>query len=203
MVHTVHWESVCSPGGTSSFTGALHGLLGALVYPWPWQCCQRHGCSCRPLCVVHKNSSQWTFSDCSPTEPSWEIILCAGLSENSLNPPVSFTDSLAHLHAYFLLIVFTVPCSYMSISYSNIPMLIPKLPSWACFIETKNLGLADQSKAFEFLISSPVHPPVPHCLYPEDGLLLSDTEDRWSPEKQSNYTTTHLEACSQVRALDI
>ncbi|XP_067466635.1 prolyl endopeptidase-like isoform X1 [Thunnus thynnus] len=72
-----------------------------------------------------------------------------------------------------------------------------KLPSWACAIENKRPGLADQRSVFEFLISSPVHPPVPYCLYPEDGLLLSGTEDGPSPEKHSNYITTRLEACSQ------
>lgn len=77
-----------------------------------------------------------------------------------------------------------------------------KLPSWACAVQTKKPDLADQRSVFEFLISSPVHLPVSFCLHPEDGLLLSDTEERSSPENQGNYTTTRLEACSQVRTLD-
>ncbi|XP_068423884.1 prolyl endopeptidase-like isoform X2 [Clinocottus analis] len=72
-----------------------------------------------------------------------------------------------------------------------------QLPSWACAIQTKKPGVADQRSALEFLISSPVHFPVPYCLYPEDGLLLSGTKDGNSPESQGNYTTTRLEACNQ------
>ncbi|XP_018552551.1 prolyl endopeptidase-like isoform X1 [Lates calcarifer] len=82
-----------------------------------------------------------------------------------------------------------------------VPLTHPKkaytvqLPPWACAIETKKPGLAEQREVLEFLISSPVHPPVPHCLYPEDGLLLSG--DGSSLENQGNYTTTRLKACSQ------
>ncbi|KAM8739392.1 prolyl endopeptidase-like isoform 1-T1 [Acanthopagrus schlegelii] len=72
-----------------------------------------------------------------------------------------------------------------------------QLPSWACAIQTKKPDLADQRSVFKFLISSPVHLPVSFCLHPEDGLLLSDTKERSSPENQGNYTTTRLEACSQ------
>ncbi|XP_060943685.1 prolyl endopeptidase-like isoform X2 [Limanda limanda] len=75
------------------------------------------------------------------------------------------------------------------------------LPTWACAIETQRPGLADQCKVLELLISSPVHPAVPYCLYPEDGLLLSDTEDGSVRENQDDYTTARLEACSQDGAL--
>ncbi|KAF0027113.1 hypothetical protein F2P81_019854 [Scophthalmus maximus] len=75
------------------------------------------------------------------------------------------------------------------------------LPSWACAIETKKPGLADESKVLEFLLSSPVHPPVPYCLYLEDGLLLSGTEDGSFPVNRGNYTTRRLEACSQDHTL--
>ncbi|XP_076016439.1 prolyl endopeptidase-like isoform X2 [Genypterus blacodes] len=84
-----------------------------------------------------------------------------------------------------------------------VPLARPKeaytvqLPSWACAIETKRPGLADENNMFQFLISSPVHPPVPCHLHPQDGLLLSGTGDGASPEKQGNYFTTRLEACSQ------
>lgn len=63
--------------------------------------------------------------------------------------------------------------------------------------------MVEQRSVLEFLISSPVRSPVPYCLYPEDGLLLSGTEDGSSPENQGNYTTTRLEAGNQVRTLDI
>ncbi|XP_040904987.1 prolyl endopeptidase-like [Toxotes jaculatrix] len=89
------------------------------------------------------------------------------------------------------LVLIVVPLTYPKKAYTV------QLPSWACAIETKKPGLADQRKLLEFLISSPVHPPVPFCLYPEDGLLLSGFEDGSSQEIQANYTTTRLEACSQ------
>uniref|UniRef100_UPI0037E8CC89 prolyl endopeptidase-like n=1 Tax=Semicossyphus pulcher TaxID=241346 RepID=UPI0037E8CC89 len=84
-----------------------------------------------------------------------------------------------------------------------VPLTNPKeaytvqLPSWACAIQTKNPGVADQRGVLEFLISSPVGSPVPYCLHPEEGLLLSGTEDGSPPENQGNYTTTCLEAPSQ------
>ncbi|XP_047458663.1 prolyl endopeptidase-like [Mugil cephalus] len=83
------------------------------------------------------------------------------------------------------------------------PLINPKdayiveLPSWACAIETKKPGLADQQNVLELLISSPVHPPVPYCLHLEKRLLLSGTGDESSPENQANFTTTRLEARSQ------
>lgn len=63
--------------------------------------------------------------------------------------------------------------------------------------------MAEQERVFEFLISSPVHSPVSCCLYPEVGLLVTDTEDGLSPERQDNIITTRLEARSKVRALVI
>ncbi|XP_035847849.1 prolyl endopeptidase-like [Sander lucioperca] len=89
------------------------------------------------------------------------------------------------------LILIVVPLTHTKEAYTV------QLPSWACAIQTKKPGMADQHSVLEFLISSPVHFPVPYCLYPEDGLLLSGTEDGSSPEKQGNYTTTRLEACNQ------
>ncbi|KAI3363378.1 hypothetical protein L3Q82_011996, partial [Scortum barcoo] len=83
-----------------------------------------------------------------------------------------------------------------------VPLKCPKeaytvqLPSWACAIKTKRPDMADQRSVFEFLISSPVHSPVPYCLHPEDGLLLPGPKDGSSPENQGNYTTTRLEACN-------
>ncbi|XP_054655413.1 prolyl endopeptidase-like isoform X2 [Dunckerocampus dactyliophorus] len=72
-----------------------------------------------------------------------------------------------------------------------------QLPSWACTVESKRPGLADQG-VFEFFISSPAHPPVSYCLYPEEGLLLSGTDDASAPKNQeSPVTTTRLKACSQ------
>ncbi|XP_034754363.1 prolyl endopeptidase-like [Etheostoma cragini] len=89
------------------------------------------------------------------------------------------------------LVLIVVPLTHTKEAYTV------QLPSWACGIHTKKPGRADQHSVLEFLISSPVHFPVPYCLYPEDGLLLSGTKDGSSPEKQGNYTTTRLEACNQ------
>ncbi|XP_034537759.1 prolyl endopeptidase-like [Notolabrus celidotus] len=89
----------------------------------------------------------------------------------------------------FILIV--VPLNHPKEGYTV------QLPSWACAITTKNPSMADQRAVFQFLISSPVCPPVPYSLNPEDSLLLCATKDRSPPQNQNNYTTTRLEACSQ------
>ncbi|KAM4592194.1 prolyl endopeptidase-like isoform 2-T2 [Odontesthes bonariensis] len=74
---------------------------------------------------------------------------------------------------------------------------VVQLPRWACAIETKRPGLEDQQNVLEFLISSPVRAPVSYRLHPENGLLTSGTEDGSFPEKQAEFITTRLEACSQ------
>ncbi|XP_041867020.1 prolyl endopeptidase-like [Melanotaenia boesemani] len=89
------------------------------------------------------------------------------------------------------LVLIVVPLTHPKEAY-----VLP-LPCWACAIETKKPGLADQQNVLEFLVSSPVHTPVPYCLYPEKGVLLSGTEDGSFPESQAKFITTHLEACSQ------
>uniref|UniRef100_A0A1A7XAG4 Prolyl endopeptidase n=2 Tax=Iconisemion striatum TaxID=60296 RepID=A0A1A7XAG4_9TELE len=84
-----------------------------------------------------------------------------------------------------------------------IPLTHPKepytvqLPPWACAVESKKPGLAVQQDVLDFLLSSPVHPPVPHVLYPKEGLLLSGSGNDSYPDNQAKYITTHLEACSQ------
>ncbi|XP_061646940.1 prolyl endopeptidase-like [Phyllopteryx taeniolatus] len=100
-------------------------------------------------------------------------------------------------------------CILVAVTTSNelelivVPLSRPReaytlqLPSWACVVETKRPGLADQRSALEFLISSPVRPRVSYCLYPEKGLLSSGTGNRPSPKKQENYITARLKACSQ------
>ncbi|XP_023134272.2 prolyl endopeptidase-like isoform X1 [Amphiprion ocellaris] len=98
-------------------------------------------------------------------------------------------------------LVATTPVSQLALIV--VPLTHPKeaytvpLPSWTCALETKKPGLAEKQNVLEFLISSPVHPPVPYCLYPENGLLLSATGDGSSPENLDNYMTTRFEACSQ------
>ncbi|XP_054885145.1 prolyl endopeptidase-like [Poeciliopsis prolifica] len=72
-----------------------------------------------------------------------------------------------------------------------------ELPSWACAIETKKPGVAGQQDVLEFLLSSPVHPPVPFSLDPEKGLLLSDPGTQAHSESHRKYITTRLKACSQ------
>lgn len=120
-------------------------------------------------------------------------------------PKAAYTVKVSVCQKPPLLISFFCFSFFALMHSSLIPSYLcnSKLPPWACAIENKRPGLADKHSVFEFLISSPVHPPVPYCLYPEDGLLLSCTEDGPSPEKHSNYITTRLEACSQVRTLDI
>ncbi|XP_029030662.1 prolyl endopeptidase-like isoform X2 [Betta splendens] len=81
----------------------------------------------------------------------------------------------------------------------TVPLARPKeahtlqLPNWACAIETQKPAVAEQRGGFQFRISSPVHPPVSYCLYPEDRLLSPATQD----ENHRNYSTTRLEARSQ------
>ncbi|CAJ1067083.1 prolyl endopeptidase-like [Xyrichtys novacula] len=89
------------------------------------------------------------------------------------------------------LMLIVVPLNHPEEAY------VVELPSWACAITIKKPSMADQSAVFQFLISSPVCPPVPYNLYPEDGLLLCSTKDGSSPENQNNYTTTRLKVCSQ------
>nr|XP_057915020.1 prolyl endopeptidase-like [Doryrhamphus excisus] len=68
-----------------------------------------------------------------------------------------------------------------------------QLPSWACTVESKRPSLSDQGGVLEFFVSSPAHPPVLYCLYPEKGILLSG-----APKNQdSSITTTRLKACSK------
>ncbi|XP_028324862.1 prolyl endopeptidase-like isoform X2 [Gouania willdenowi] len=74
---------------------------------------------------------------------------------------------------------------------------VVQLPSWTCAIESRKPGLADQQDLIQFLISSPFHPPLPFCLYPERGLLLSGTEEGSSLDNQDRFITTRLEACSR------
>ncbi|KAM3605618.1 uncharacterized protein V6R79_002085 [Siganus canaliculatus] len=71
------------------------------------------------------------------------------------------------------------------------------LPSWACAIKSKKPDVGNQCNEFEFLISSPVHSPVPCRLHPEEGLLLSGTKDGATSEKHGRFTITRLESCSQ------
>lgn len=84
----------------------------------------------------------------------------------------------------------------MSLSHPEETYTI-ELPHWACSIETKKPGSAEQQDVFEFLLSSPVHPPVPYALDPGKGLLLSDTGNQSYSQSQDKYITTRLKACSQ------
>ncbi|XP_078477807.1 prolyl endopeptidase-like [Lampetra planeri] len=64
-------------------------------------------------------------------------------------------------------------------------------------VQTKSPGLADSHSQFEFLISSPVQPPVPYCLHLEEGLLLPGTDNTPPPKIQHSSLPTRLEASSQ------
>uniref|UniRef100_A0A3P9KTB9 Prolyl endopeptidase n=1 Tax=Oryzias latipes TaxID=8090 RepID=A0A3P9KTB9_ORYLA len=73
---------------------------------------------------------------------------------------------------------------------------VVQLPSWVCAIETKKPGMAEeQQNVLEFLVSSPVQPPVSCCLHPDNRLLLSG-RDGSSTKKQAKYFTTRLEVRS-------
>lgn len=76
--------------------------------------------------------------------------------------------------------------------------VLPQLPPWACAFRVKRCGVADRQDVFEFLLSSPAHSPVPYCLYPEEGILMSGTGDKSLPENGGNYSPTRLEAPSEV-----
>ncbi|XP_037829557.1 prolyl endopeptidase-like isoform X2 [Kryptolebias marmoratus] len=84
----------------------------------------------------------------------------------------------------------------VSLTHPKDPKIV-QLPSWAFAIETKKPGLAGQQDVLEFLLSSPVHPPVPFSLCPKKGLLLSGSGNESSPESRAKWITTRLEACSQ------
>ncbi|XP_047206992.1 prolyl endopeptidase-like isoform X2 [Girardinichthys multiradiatus] len=101
----------------------------------------------------------------------------------------------------YLLLVANTPAGKLTLNVMSLSNLkethIIQLPSWACAIETKKPGVADQQGVLEFLLSSPVHPPVPYSLDPGKGLLLSDAGNQTYLESQDKYITTRLEACSQ------
>ncbi|XP_077351208.1 prolyl endopeptidase-like isoform X3 [Festucalex cinctus] len=81
-----------------------------------------------------------------------------------------------------------------------VPLSRPKeaytlqLPSWASVVESKRPGCADQRGALEFLISSPVRPPLCCHLYPEEGRLSSGSG---FPKDRADYVTARLTACSR------
>lgn len=78
--------------------------------------------------------------------------------------------------------------------------VLSQLPPWACAFQVKRCSIAERQDVFEFLLSSPAHSPVPYCLYPEEGILVSGTGDESFPEDRGNYSTTRLEAPSEVGA---
>ncbi|XP_016526503.1 prolyl endopeptidase-like isoform X2 [Poecilia formosa] len=101
----------------------------------------------------------------------------------------------------YCLLVLKTPANELALSVMSLrnpkETCIIELPSWACSIETKKPGLADRQDVLEFLLSSPVHPPVPFSLDPEKGLLLSDPGTQTHSESHDKYVTTRLKACSQ------
>ncbi|KAM4730120.1 prolyl endopeptidase-like isoform 2-T2 [Anableps anableps] len=98
------------------------------------------------------------------------------------------------------LLVGKTPASELVLSVTSLSnpkeTYLIELPSWACAIETKKPGLADQQDVLEFLLSSPVHPPVPYSLDLGEGLLLSEAGNQAHSESQEEYITTRLKACS-------
>ncbi|XP_012720438.2 prolyl endopeptidase-like isoform X1 [Fundulus heteroclitus] len=90
--------------------------------------------------------------------------------------------------------------SVMSLSDPKETYII-QLPPWACAIETKKPGLAEQGDVLEFLLSSPVHPPAPYALDPGKGLVLSAAGNQTRAKSQDKHITTRLKARSQDGAL--
>ncbi|XP_015233660.1 PREDICTED: prolyl endopeptidase-like [Cyprinodon variegatus] len=127
-----------------------------------------------------------------PSMASWVSLFSPGLGTAIKDMDV--------VGDYCLLVVNTPACTLaltvMSLSNPKETYSI-QLPSWACAIETKKPGLADQQDVFEFLLSSPVHPPVPFSLDLRKGLLLSATGKQAFSKSQEKYFTTRLQACSQ------
>ncbi|XP_049591717.1 prolyl endopeptidase-like [Syngnathus scovelli] len=97
-------------------------------------------------------------------------------------------------------------CILVAVTTSNelelivVPLSRPReaytlqLPSWACAVDTERPGLAEQRSTLQFLISSPVSPPMSYRLHHEGGFLLSNMGDRPSRE---NFITARLKARSQ------
>lgn len=140
------------------------------------------------------------------TGPGHEYqVVQAPLSDSSMDswvplfvPPPGITIKDMEVIEDFCVLTARTPANEYLLTV--IPLKQPKdvyyleLPSWACAVETKKTGVADKNNTLEFFISSPIHPPVSHCLYPKDGLLLSAEEN--SSELQNGLITSRLKACS-------
>ncbi|XP_077469741.1 prolyl endopeptidase-like [Stigmatopora argus] len=127
-----------------------------------------------------------------PSMVSWDTVftLCPGTVLKDMDV-VGGHCILVAMTANNELELIVVPLSRSREAYSL------QLPIWACVIETKRPGLKDHLNAFEFLISSPVRPPVSYCLNPEEGHLSSGDVPSRSQKQQRNYITTRVTACSE------
>ncbi|XP_019715695.1 prolyl endopeptidase-like isoform X2 [Hippocampus comes] len=75
-----------------------------------------------------------------------------------------------------------------------------QLPSWACAVESQHPGFAEPRGTMEFLISSPVRPPVSYRLRLEEGLLSPGAGGRPAPSptnRAREAITARLKARSQ------
>ncbi|XP_077437461.1 prolyl endopeptidase-like isoform X2 [Vanacampus margaritifer] len=145
------------------------------------------------------------------TGPGWEYqVVKAPLSEPSMMSwdaiftprPDTVLKDMDVVGDHCILVAVTTS---HKLEFIVVPLTRPKeaytlqLPSWASVVETKRPGFADQRGTLEFLISSPVCPPLSYHLYPEEGLLSSgsgDTPSRF-PKDHGNDITARLKACSQ------
>ncbi|KAM4599033.1 prolyl endopeptidase-like isoform 2-T2 [Fundulus diaphanus] len=129
---------------------------------------------------------------CEPSMASWVSLFAPS--------PDSVIKDMDVVGDYCVLVTTTaankLAFSVMSLSDPKETYII-QLPPWACAIETKKPVLADQQDVLEFLLSSPVHPPVPYALDPGKGLVLSDAGNQTDAKSQDKYITTRLKACSQ------
>lgn len=131
-----------------------------------------------------------------PTADLWEPLFC---------PPSGFTIKDMEVSGDYCVLTTkkpdqTIGLTMMSLNKPDEPYFM-ELPSWACAFETKKGGGADKTNTLEFLISSPVQPPMRFCLLPEEGLVLSDEGNRRFTEDLSNITTSRQEARSKDGAM--
>lgn len=133
---------------------------------------------------------QTSFS--RPSLDSWIPLYC---------PPYGFTIKDMEVTGDFCVLTTRAPDGQIGLTVISLNKpdehYFMELPSWACAFETKKGGEADKTTALEFLISSPVQPPMCFRLLPEEGLVLSDERNKCFTEELNSFTTSRMEACSK------
>ncbi|XP_072292669.1 prolyl endopeptidase-like [Eucyclogobius newberryi] len=143
------------------------------------------------------------------TGPGQEYqVIQTSLSEPSVGswlslyfPPPGF--SIKDMEVVGDFCVLTIRTPSCQIGLSVMPLKHPdalyfmKLPSWVSTFETKKAGVADKTNTLEFLISSPVHPPMRFCLLPEESLILGAEDNKSSTDQLNSFMTSRLKATSK------